>query len=213
VHLDHESSSRERLRAARLYAITPDADAGRLVALAEAWMRGGVDVVQLRVKTMPRGALLDVARRVRDVCGEGVLFIVNDHLDVAMLAGADGVHLGEEDLSVVAARRVAGPSLLIGASASTAETARAAVRAGADHIGAGPAWATPIKAEKPAIGPVGVAAVQAAVDVPVFAIGGVDASRVPALRAAGVERACVIRALSDVPDPERAARELRGLLS
>lgn len=214
MHLSQESPSRARLVAARLYAITPDADLDGMDALVAAWLRGGVDIVQLRSKTHERGRLLDAARRLRAMCaGAGVLFIVNDHLDVAMLSEADGVHLGEDDLDVASARRVAGPELVIGASAAAADTAVAAVRAGADYIGAGPAWATPIKSEKPAIGPSGVAAVQAAVDVPVFAIGGIDATRIGELRAAGVDRACVIRALSQIEDPERAARAMKSALT
>lgn len=213
MHLSQESPSRARLVAARLYAITPDADLDGMDALVAAWLRGGVDVVQLRSKTHERGRLLDTARRLRAMCGEaGVLFVVNDHLDVAMLAGADGVHLGEDDLGVASAREVAGDGLVIGASAATPDTAAAAERAGADYIGAGPAWATPIKAEKPAIGPSGVAAVQAAVGVPVFAIGGIDATRAAELRAVGVDRACVIRALSRTDDPEGAARALKAAL-
>lgn len=214
MHLNQESPSRRRLSAARLYAITPDQDSEDLFDLVSAWLRGGVDMVQLRSKAMARSRLLEVAGCLRESCASaGVLFIVNDHLDVAMLSGADGVHLGDEDLSVASARAVAGPELLIGASASTPDAALAAVAAGADHIGAGPVWATPIKADKAAIGPDGVAAVRTAVEVPVFAIGGIDAARIGELRAVGVDRACVIRALSQTPDPESAARELKAALT
>jgi len=122
------------------------------------------------------------------------------------------VHLGPDDLSVAGARRVAGDRLLIGASASTVEAARRAIGEGADYLGSGPAFATPIKAEKRVIGPRGIAAIAEAVAVPVFAIGGIDASNIGELTAAGVRRACVIRAIGDAADPEEAARRLRAML-
>lgn len=140
------------------------------------------------------------------------MFIVNDHVDIALLAGADGVHLGPDDLSIAAARRVGGDRLLIGASASTVDAARHAVEAGADYLGTGPAFATPIKSEKKVIGPSGIAAVAGAVLVPVFGIGGIDVSNLGQLTAAGIHRACVIRAIGDAADPEQAARTLRAML-
>jgi len=202
------------LEAARLYAITPDAEPDAVIGLVGAVLRGGADVVQLRHKTLGRGALLDLAGRLAAlVHGAGKLFIVNNHLDIALLAGADGVHLGADDLPQEAARRVAGARFLIGASASTPELAREAVAAGADYIGAGPAFATSIKPDKAVIGPEGVAAVSAAVAVPVFAIGGIDAANLGLLLAAGVRRVCVIRGLADEPDPESAARRMRAALA
>ncbi|MBO0708135.1 MAG: thiamine phosphate synthase [Candidatus Dormibacteraeota bacterium] len=206
-----------RVQAARLYALTPDAEAERILDLAEAWCEGGVDIVQLRHKTMERAALLRLAERLREVCGRhDVLFIVNDYLDVALLSGADGVHLGEEDLSLAEAEKAlqnaSSPRIIVGASASSVEVARAAERAGADYVGAGPAYATPIKAEKAALGPEGVRAIQDALTIPVFAIGGVGPGNVEDLKAHGIDRVCVIRALSDVPDPAAEARRLRARL-
>jgi thiamine-phosphate pyrophosphorylase len=202
------------LDAARLYAITPDAEPDAVVRLVGAVLRGGADIVQLRHKTLARGALLDLAGRLAAMVHDaGRLFIVNDHLDIALIAGADGVHLGAGDLPLEAARRVAGEGFLIGASANTPELAREAVAAGADYLGAGPAFATAIKPEKAVIGPEGVAAVTAAVGVPVFAIGGVEAANLDQLLAAGVHRACVIRGLAEAADPEAAARRLRTALS
>jgi thiamine-phosphate pyrophosphorylase len=202
------------LEAARLYAITPDAEPDAVVGLVGAVLRGGADVVQLRHKTLARGRLLELATRLAELVHRaGRLFIVNDHLDIALIAGADGVHLGDTDLPLAAARRVAGERLLIGASANTAELARAAVAAGADYLGAGPAFATAVKPDKAVIGPAGVAAVAAAVAIPVFAIGGVDAGNIDRLLAAGVRRACVIRGLAESADPETAARLLRSRLA
>ena len=202
------------LDAARLYAITPDAEPDAVVRLVGAVLRGGADIVQLRHKTLARGTLLHLARRLAAIVHDaGRLFIVNDQLDIALLAGADGVHLGADDLPLEAARRVAGEGFVIGASANTPELARRAVVAGADYIGAGPAFATAVKPEKAVIGPQGVAAVTAAVAVPVFAIGGVEAANLDQLLAAGVHRVCVIRGLAEAADPEVAARRLRAALA
>jgi thiamine-phosphate pyrophosphorylase len=204
---------RERLADARLYAITPEAEPDAVERLVGAWLRGGVDVVQLRHKRLPRGRLLDLASALADACAAaGALFVVNDHVDVALLSGADGVHLGADDLTPAAARRVAGPGLLVGASASTPEAAAQAEREGADYLGAGPAYATPLKPEKRVIGPAGVAAVAAAVRLPVFAIGGIDRARLPELRRAGVDRVCAIRALAAAADPEAEAMAWREAL-
>ncbi|HEX2646330.1 MAG TPA: thiamine phosphate synthase [Candidatus Dormibacteraeota bacterium] len=196
-----------RLGEARLYVITPDADPGRVMQIAIAAQRGGADIVQLRHKTLRRGELLALARDLRRALTRS-LFIVNDHVDIALLCEADGVHLGADDLSVESAREVAGDRLLIGASASTAE----AVPPGADYVGCGPAFATPIKSAKPVIGPEGVAAMAAAVSIPLFAIGGIDESNIAQLTARGIHRACVIRAVADAPDPEQATRRLRAML-
>jgi thiamine-phosphate pyrophosphorylase len=208
------ATSRERLASARLYAITPDASAEVIEELVAAWLRGGADAVQLRHKTLPRGQLLDLARRLATACAEAkALFIVNDHLDIALLSGADGVHLGPDDLSVTAARKVAGPGLVLGASASTAAAGATAVREGADYLGTGPVYETPVKTSKRVIGPEGVAAVQTTVRVPVFAIGGLDRVRLAEVVAAGLRRVCVIRALSVASDPEAEAWAFKAMLS
>ncbi len=187
----------------------------RLSELAEAAVRGGVDVVQLRQKRLPRGELLLAARALRAItAAAGRLFVINDHVDIALLSDADGVHVGPDDITVDGARAVAGGRLLIGASASTPEAAREAIAAGADYLGVGPAFETPVKSEKKVIGPEGVWAVANAAggDVPVFAIGGIDESNVQLLTRLGLNRVCVIRAIGEASDPEAAARRLRAML-
>jgi thiamine-phosphate pyrophosphorylase len=175
-------------------------------------VRGGADIVQLRHKALPRGELLELGRELRRRINTA-LFVVNDHVDIALLCGADGVHLGADDLTIAAARRIAGDRLFIGASASTPEWAREAVAEGADYIGCGPAFATPIKSEKNVIGPAAIAAVAKHMAVPVFAIGGIDETNLDQLTALGIHRACVIRAVGDAADPEQAARHLRAMLT
>lgn len=168
-------------------------------------------MVQLRHKALPRGELLTLARRARDIARD-VLLVVNDYVDIALLSEADGAHLGPDDLGVEAARRVAGDRLLIGASASTVEIARQSVAAGADYLGSGPAFATPIKTEKTVIGPAAIAAIVKAVEVPVFAIGGINESNVAEVIATGLRRVCVIRAVGDAAEPEAVTRRLRAML-
>ena len=187
--------------------ITSDSGADRIVDVATAAVRGGADIVQLRHKSMPRGELLALARRLREALA-GVLFIVNDYVDIALLSGADGVHLGPDDMTVASARRVAGDRLLIGVSASTPD----AVQDGAGYVGCGPAFPTPLKPQKQVIGPQGVAAMTSAMSIPVFAIGGIDESNAGQLTALGVHRVCVVRAVSDAVDPEAAAHRLRAIL-
>src|SRR4029077_18224555 len=190
-----------KLARARLYVITPDRPPDEVVDLARAIIRGGAEGLQLRHKTLARGELLALALRLREVtAGTAVLFIVNDHVDIALIASADGAHLGPDDLPVESARRIAPQGFLIGASASSQDAARKAVAAGADYIGSGPAFSTPNKKEKGVIGPAGVKAVTAAVQVPVFAIGGIDETNVTQLTALGVRRVCAIRAIADAAD-------------
>ena len=169
-------------------------------------------MVQLRHKSLPRGELLALARELRSRLVDE-LFIVNDYVDIALLSGADGVHLGPGDLSASSARRICGERLVIGASAATLEGARQAIAESADYLGCGPAFPTPIKAEKQVLGPAGIAAIAGQVDVPVFAIGGIDEANLAQLTALGVRRACVIRAVGSAADPERAARRLHAMLS
>lgn len=197
------------LEGVHLYAITPDLDADRVEELVREWLAAGVRLVQLRHKLLRRDALASLARRLSDlVAGSGGALIVNDHADIAVLAGAAGVHVGPDDLSVAAVRRAFGPDLVVGASAQTPEQARDAIASGATYIGSGPAFPTATKTTKAVIGPAGIARVAAAVSVPVFAIGGITAERVPELRAAGVDRVC---AISDLARPGGAAEFLRAL--
>src|SRR3982074_1148005 len=127
---------RKKLQAARLYVITPDVAPDQIVEIAVAAQRGGADIVQLRDKMLGRRELLTLARRLRELLTDS-LFIVNDHVDIAVLSEADGVHLGQDDLSVAAARRVAANRLIIGASVSAELTAVHGRQVGAASLGSG----------------------------------------------------------------------------
>ncbi|SCG34746.1 thiamine phosphate synthase [Micromonospora halophytica] len=168
-------------------------------------------VVQVRVTddATDREAY-DLARRVLALCVPyGATCLVNDRLHVALAVGAAGGHVGAEDLPVAAARRVLGPTAVLGATAREPGTAAGAVAAGASYLGVGPCHTTATKAGLPdPIGPAGVRAVAGAVNVPVIAIGGVTAESVPELRAAGAYGVAVVGALSASPDPARTTAAL-----
>ncbi|HEX6487694.1 MAG TPA: thiamine phosphate synthase [Candidatus Dormibacteraeota bacterium] len=197
----------------RLYAITPDRSPREIEQLVDAWLAAGVRAIQLRHTGLGRAERFELATRlVARAHGASATLIVNDELDIALAAGADGVHLGPDDLTVAAARRAGGTEILIGASAATPEAARQAESEGADYLGSGPAFASTNKTTKPVIGPAGIAAVAAAVSIPVFAIGGITPERVGQLRASGIERVAVIAALAG-GDPAGAATAFLGALS
>jgi thiamine-phosphate pyrophosphorylase len=207
---------RARLQDARLYLCTDSrADRGDLAAFADAALRGGVDVVQLREKGLEARqelaaleVLADAARR------HGALLAVNDRADVALAAGADVLHLGQDDLPVPWARRVVGDDVVIGRSThDEPQAAAAAVEDGADYFCTGPCWPTPTKPGRPAPGLDLVRATAAAAPArPWFAIGGIDHDRLGDVLAAGATRVVVVRAITEADDPEAAARALRGAL-
>jgi thiamine-phosphate pyrophosphorylase len=172
-------------------------------------------VVQVRVEdTATDREAYDLALRVVALCAPaGATCLVNDRLHIALAAHAAGGHVGALDLPVEAARRVLGPTALLGATARSPGRATAAVAAGASYLGVGPCFATTTKDGLPEpIGPVGIARVAGAVGVPVIAIGGVTAARMPELLAAGAYGVAVVGAVSAAADPARATAELLGAL-
>lgn len=179
------------------------------VEQARAAIAGGARVVQVRVKDAPAGAVLEVARRVVALAAGRALVIVNDRADLALLSGADGVHLGDEDLPVAEARRLLGPDLLVGSTTRTLEEARAALAEGADHVGFGPIFATRTKAlPVPPRGLDGLAAVTAALPAPVVAIGGIGQDTIAGVARAGAACAAVIEAVYGAGDPAANAAVL-----
>jgi thiamine-phosphate pyrophosphorylase len=165
-------------------------------------------MIQLRAKAASDAEILRAAARFRELCrAHDALFILNDRVDLADAADADGVHLGQDDTPVAAAREALGPDRIIGLSSHSRAQIDAA--SGVDYIGVGPVHATPTKPGRPAVGPELVRYAAAHALVPFFAIGGIAPETVAAVRAAGASRIAVVRALTQAADPELVARQLR----
>jgi thiamine-phosphate pyrophosphorylase len=204
---------RTRLAHARLYLICDATPGGRPLeeVLAPA-LRGGVDVFQLRCKDATDEEILAAAEVAREWCEvAGALFILNDRPDLVAAAGADGVHVGQDDMPVDEARRLAGDQALVGLSTHTPEQVDAG-SAQADYIGVGPVHTTPTKPGRPAVGLDLVTYAARKATVPWFAIGGVDEQNINAVMTAGANRAAVVRAIAESPDPEGVARRLAHAL-
>jgi thiamine-phosphate pyrophosphorylase len=203
-------------RLAPLYAIVDPLDTGRdPVALAAALLDGGARLLQLRLKDADTRTLLDVGRAVGALCRRaGALLIVNDRPDVARAIGADGVHLGQEDLPVGVARRLLPPPALVGVSTHDDDELTAALDAAPDYVAVGPVHATASKTE--ALPPRGLAIVRAArarTALPIVAIGGITAENAAAVRRAGADSVAMIGALTRAPDVAAAVRAVLAALA
>jgi thiamine-phosphate pyrophosphorylase len=205
----------------RLNAIVDPERAGghRLADLARACARGGATLVQLRDKHSATRAMIEEARAIKKVlANSGVPFVVNDRVDVAMAAGADGVHLGQEDMAVEDARQLLGPDAIVGLSIKSVAEADAAPLALIDYVGSGGVYVTASKQQNnPPIGPAGLARIIAALrrrapDLPVCGIAGIDANNAGEVIAAGADGVAIISALSLTSDPAAAARTLRDIV-
>jgi thiamine-phosphate pyrophosphorylase len=205
---------RAQLAGSRLYLVCGAyPDGSHLPDLLRAAIAGGVDVVQLREKRLAEDELASIAHATRALCNRlGALMIVNDRPGVALEAGADGVHVGQEDMPVAAVRERVGEELLVGLSTHTPEQIDAVDAGLVDYIGVGPIHETPTKPGRPAVGLELVRYAAAHAPVPFFAIGGLDAGNLRGALDAGATRVCVLRAVADAADPQRAARELREQL-
>ena len=194
-----------------LVAGSGDLDGRDLLEVVGQAVAGGVTLVQLREKTTPRGLLIERARALRALLApRGVPLIVNDHLDVALAAGAEGLHLGQDDIAPAEARAALGPGRILGLSAGDAEEAGTVDPAVVDYVGVGPAYATGTKADAgAAIGPAGLGAMRARLALPMVAIGGIGRARAAEVMATGVEGIAVVSAICRAADPEAAARALR----
>jgi len=197
---------RLRLAVARLYLVLDGAHAHVL----DAALRGGVDVVQLRDKELPDGELVRAAEPFRRACdAHGALFVLNDRPDLVDACLADGVHVGQRDVSVADARALVGDERIVGLSIETVDQLDAT---GADYLGVGAVFTTPTKTDAEAAGLDLVHAAAARVTIPWFAIGGIDLENAGDVVAAGAPGIAVVRAIRDVDDPEAAARALRAAL-
>ena len=204
---------RKRFADARLYLCT-DARTGTgdLASFADAALAGGVDIIQLRDKGMEARPELAALEVLAEACARhGALLAVNDRADVAVAAGADVLHLGQDDLPVPLARRIAGDDIVIGRSTHDfAQADAAAVEPGVDYFCTGPCWPTPTKPGRPAPGLDLVRHVTSS--RPWFAIGGIDLARLDEVLAAGAQRIVVVRAITDAEDPRAAAETLKSRL-
>jgi len=201
---------RERLGWARLYFVCDALPHGEEPeALLRAALAGGAGMVELREREQPRGAIERSGatfRRLADTYS--ALFIVNDDPHLAGELSADGVHLGQEDMSAAAAREILGPEAIIGLSTHSREQIKAAHEQPVDYISVGPIWETPTKEGRAATGLELIRTATEIASLPWFAIGGVDPGNISEVLDAGARRVCVVRAIRDAPDPAVAARAL-----
>lgn len=190
------------------YAMVDPAGGHDPVDLARVLLDAGARVMQLRLKQASSRRLLDAARSIAAMCHErGAALIVDDRADVALLSGADGVHLGQEDLPLEAARRLVGSRMFIGISTHNVEQAVEAERAGADYIGFGPVYSGGLRNNPAGKGLDMLGAVRAAVRIPIVAIGGITEASLPAVRASGADACAIITDVvraSDIPAKVRA---------
>ncbi|HLJ96786.1 MAG TPA: thiamine phosphate synthase [Gemmataceae bacterium] len=206
--------ARRRLAEARLYILVTGSHcrAGLDWTIQEA-AAGGAQMIQLREKELDDRALLERARQVRRWTQKaGVLFILNDRPDLARLAEADGVHLGQEDLSVKDARRIAGPDMLIGVSTHTVEQVRQAILDGASYVGVGPAFASMTKHFDELAGLEFIRLATAETSLPAFILGGVSLDTIATAVAAGARRVAVSQAICQAQDPRAVAAAMRRVL-
>ena len=176
-------------------------------------IKAGAGIVQLRDKINEKRELIGIARKIRDLCRDnGVLFIVNDYLDVALAVDADGLHVGREDLPPDIARRLLLQDKILGCSVRTAEAAREAIVLGADYLGVGGMFPTTSKENNEVIGVAGLKAIRDAVDVPLAAIGGINADNVKEVMEAGADAIAVISAVLGTKDIEAATKRLLSII-
>ena len=198
------------LESARLYFVVEASASDRLLEEA---LTGGCDLLQLRDHDATDEELIAAAERFRDACDlHGALFVVNDRPEIALQAGADGVHVGQDDLPVEAVRRLVGPDVFIGLSTHSPEQFDAGLASQADYLSAGPIWETPTKAGRPAAGLDFIRHAASAATKPWFAIGGIDEQNIGDVVAAGATRAVVVRAIRDAADPRATASALKSVL-
>jgi thiamine-phosphate pyrophosphorylase len=186
-----------------------------LRSIVEAAIRGGATLVQYRDKSASTRRMIEEARELLVVCrAAGVPLIVNDRVDVALAVGADGVHVGQDDMPAREARALIGEGRLLGVSAENLEQARRAAAEGADYVGASPVFPTPTKDDAPPpMGPEGLLQMAAALTIPVVAIGGINERNAEEIIRCGAAGIAVVSAIASAQDPEGAARKLCAIVS
>ena len=197
-----------------LYAVTDRAWTGKqtLYEQVEAALKGGVTCVQLREKELDETAFLQEAKELCALCRRyGVPFLVNDNVEIAIACGADGIHVGQEDLTAGEVRRRVGENMILGVSVHTVEEAFQAVRDGADYLGLGAVFPTSTKTDVEQMSNETLRAICDAVDVPIVAIGGINRGNILKLAGSGVDGVALVSAIFSAEDIERTCRELRAM--
>lgn len=201
----------QQLLQAQLYLVTSPAE--NLLAVVEAALQGGLQIVQYREKMIEDYDRIVIARQLKALCqAYGALFLINDRVDLALAVDADGVHLGQTDLPIAVARDLLGAHRIIGRSTTNPEEMAKALSEGADYIGVGPVYATPTKPDKAAAGLDYVRYAAAHSPVPFYAIGGIDAQNVGEVTAAGGDRVAVVRAIMKADNPMAATQQFLSQL-
>ena len=197
-----------------LYAVTDRAWTGKqtLYEQVEAALKGGVTCVQLREKELDETAFLQEAKELCALCRRyGVPFLVNDNVEIAIACGADGIHVGQEDLAAGEVRRRVGENMILGVSVHTVEEAFQAVRDGADYLGLGAVFPTSTKTDVEQMSNETLRAICDAVNVPIVAIGGINRGNILKLAGSGVDGVALVSAIFSAEDIEGACRELRAM--
>ena len=206
-----EKYNQIKLADKNLYLVTNsdcfESDDAFLDAIASA-LEGGVDVLQLREKKMSANRILELGKKIKQLCLQyDTTFIINDRIDIAALLEADGVHLGQDDLDVKSAREILGANAIVGISTHAPEQALKAVADGADYIGVGPVFATPTKEGRIPVGLEYVKWVSENITLPAFAIGGIDLENCNQVFEAGIKKLGVVRAIINAPSPQKSAQQ------
>lgn len=199
----------------KLYAITDRRWTGKytLCEQAEAALRGGVTCIQLREKDLPFDKFLNEALIMKDLCRSyNVPLIINDNIEIALRAGADGVHIGQKDMSMQDARKAAGGKLIIGVTAATVPLAVKAEKEGADYIGSGAVFATSTKDDAKPLSHDTLREICRSVNIPVVAVGGINRQNITELAGTGIAGTALVSAIFSADDIESECRELLKLL-
>jgi len=182
--------------------------------MARKMIEGGVDLIQLRAKARSAAEIVKIADALHELTRTyHIPLLINDHPEIARAVSAEGVHVGQEDISIEEARKIVGPSCIAGKSTHSFDQAIRAVAEGADYIGYGPIFATPTKPDYPPVGLDGIAKVHEAVGLPIFCIGGITLLNLPDVIAAGARKVVIVSGLLQSKDPAATARAAKQLLS
>ncbi|MDJ0844457.1 thiamine phosphate synthase [Crocosphaera sp.] len=202
-----QASRYQKLKDSALYLVTASTE--NLFKIVESALQGGLTLVQYRKKNIDDLVCLEMCQKLSELCHKyDALFIVNDRADIALEVGADGVHLGQQDIPIALARQILGPNKIIGRSTTNPQEMAKAIAEGADYIGVGPVYATPTKPDKQ---PAGLDYVKYAAEnspIPWFAIGGIDEHNVTEVREAGATQMAVVRAIMGADDPQKTTEKL-----